>query len=260
MQGAAEGAGEAAGQAASQAGSAAEQATDEAATADQQSAQGAAPATGGAAATSDPSAGTAEAPAEATVQTTDRAGDTEPAADAQTVETTTVPVTEQPADAGTATVDATQADVPPEPVKGTITLQDADSILASDLIGATVYNAEGDDVGEIDDAIVGLDGTIQGVVIGVGGFLGLGEKSVAVEMQQISVQEDEDGDPQLIIDASRESLEAAPEFTTADEQAREAQASTVPQPAGTAPGTPAAEPGAVGAGAPTEGGTTAPAQ
>ncbi len=111
----------------------------------------------------------------------------------------------------------TQTDVPPEPVKGAITLQDADSILASDLIGATIYNADGEDVGEIDDAIVGLDGMIQGVVIGVGGFLGLGEKSVAIEMRQLRVLEDEDGDPQLIIDASREALEAAPEFTTAQE-------------------------------------------
>jgi hypothetical protein len=149
------------------------------------------------------------------------------------------------------------AEAPAEPVEGTITLQDADSILASELIGATVYNAQGEDVGEIDDAIVGLDGTIEGVVIAVGGFLGLGEKSVAVEMQQISVQQGEAGDPQLVIDATRESLEAAPDFMTAEEQEAEAQSMTAPAggmpPAGTAP----MDPAAGAAGTPTQGTGTA---
>jgi hypothetical protein len=58
-------------------------------------------------------------------------------------------------------------------------------------------------------------------VIGVGGFLGIGEKRVAVEMAQISVQTDETGNPRLLLDATRESLEAAPEFVTMADQARD---------------------------------------
>ena len=97
-------------------------------------------------------------------------------------------------------------------------MQDANSILASDLIGSTVYNAADEAVGDIDDAIVSLEGNVEGVVIGVGGFLGIGKKKVAVELQQISLQTDEGGDPRLILDTTRESLQAAPEFVTAAEQ------------------------------------------
>ena len=112
---------------------------------------------------------------------------------------------------------------PVEPVDGAIQMQDDNSILTSDLMGATVFNAQAEKVGEIDDAILSLDGTIDGVVIGVGGFLGIGEKHVAVEMQQISVQTDEDGKPMLLIDTTREALEAAPEFVTAEDQREEAE-------------------------------------
>ena len=108
-------------------------------------------------------------------------------------------------------------------VEGTITLQDQDSILASELMGATVYNAEGEAVGDIDDAIISFDGTVEGVVIGVGGFLGIGEKRVAVELQQITVQTDENRDPQLLIDTTREALEEAPDFVSAEEQQAEQQ-------------------------------------
>lgn len=121
---------------------------------------------------------------------------------------------------------------PVEPVQGAIQMQDDNSILTSDLIGATVFNAQAEKVGEIDDAILSLDGTIDGVVIGVGGFLGMGEKHVAVEMQQISVQTDEDGQPSLLIDTTREALEAAPEFVTAEDQRDEAErleAATAPE-------------------------------
>jgi hypothetical protein len=55
-------------------------------------------------------------------------------------------------------------------------LQDKDSILGSSLIGSTVYTPANETVGDINDLIIGLDGKVQGVVIGVGGFLGLGEK------------------------------------------------------------------------------------
>ncbi len=119
--------------------------------------------------------------------------------------------------------DMAAKDAAPEPVKGTIQMQDDNSILTSDLIGADLYNAQAEKIGEIDDAILSLDGTISGVVIGVGGFLGLGEKKVAVEMQQISVQKDKDGDPQLFIDTTKEALKAAPEFVTAADQRDEAK-------------------------------------
>ena len=78
-------------------------------------------------------------------------------------------------------------------------MQDNNSILAGDLIGALIYNAQGETVGDVDDVIVSLDGTVEGVVIGVGGFLGIGEKNVAVEMAQISVRMTEQISPSQVV-------------------------------------------------------------
>ncbi len=125
-------------------------------------------------------------------------------------------------------------------------------------MGARVFNAADETVGDINDAIISLDGTVEGVVLGVGGFLGIGEKRVAIEMQQLSVQMDEDGDPRLIIDTTREALEEAPEFVTADEQRREqeAQEMQAEQPAADGGMAPAPADGDM---VPTEGDAAAPA-
>jgi sporulation protein YlmC with PRC-barrel domain len=114
-----------------------------------------------------------------------------------------------------------------EPVEGTIQMQSQNTVLASDLMGATLYNSADESVGSIDDVIVSTDGTVEGVVIGVGGFLGIGQKKVAVEMSQISVQADAIGNPRLLLDATRESLEAAPEFVTVADQASSADVQAV---------------------------------
>ena len=87
-------------------------------------------------------------------------------------------------------------------------------ILASDLLGQTVYNGatdEAESVGDINDVVMGPDGNAEAVVIGVGGFLGIGEKEVAVDFTKISWI-DRDGSRWLIIEASKEELEGAPDF------------------------------------------------
>jgi len=113
--------------------------------------------------------------------------------------------------------------VPAKPVKGQIVLQDKDSILGSTLIGSTVYTPANETVGDINDLIVGLDGKIQGVVIGVGGFLGLGEKDVAVKMDEITVQPEDanKSNVRLILNSTKADLEAAPEFKSVAAQNRE---------------------------------------
>ena len=112
---------------------------------------------------------------------------------------------------------------PAKPVKGQIVLQDKDSILGSTLIGSTVYTPANETVGDINDLIVGLDGKVQGVVIGVGGFLGLGEKDVAVKMDEITVQPEDanKSNVRLILNSTKADLEAAPEFKSVAAQNRE---------------------------------------
>ena len=65
-------------------------------------------------------------------------------------------------------------------------MQDANTILAKDLIGLTVYAPDKAKIGSISDLILSKDGrTVEGFLIGVGGFLGIGEKSVALKMDRL---------------------------------------------------------------------------
>ena len=113
---------------------------------------------------------------------------------------------------------------PAKPVEGQIVLQDQNSILASTLIGSTVYTPADETVGDINDVIVGLDGKIQGE-IGVGGFLGLGEKDVAVQMDKLTVQPQDASktNVRLILNSTKADLEAAPEFKSVAAQTRETE-------------------------------------
>ena len=132
------------------------------------------------------------------------------------------------------------AEPAPKPVDGQIRLQSENSILASELLGAPVYSPSEELIGDIEDVILTLDGEVEGVVIGVGGFLGIGKKLVAVEMSAVSVTPDEFGDMRLYLSASRADLEAAPVFETkavqeANERAREMQADMADESAVPAP-------------------------
>lgn len=84
---------------------------------------------------------------------------------------------------------------------------------ANEFIGKTVYTTSAENVGEINDLVFGNDGKIVGVVIGVGGFLGIGEKDVLVSLDSIRMTKADGSDTtQLVVDASKEALENAPSF------------------------------------------------
>ncbi len=123
---------------------------------------------------------------------------------------------------------------------GTVTAEPTD-FFASDLIGMRIYNSETevdanmtiadegekewDDIGEINDIIVGADGQVKAVILGVGGFLGLGERDVSVSMDAIKVvrEEGDSDDRFLVVTTTKEMLEQAPEFDRdMDEEMEEA--------------------------------------
>jgi sporulation protein YlmC with PRC-barrel domain len=56
---------------------------------------------------------------------------------------------------------------------------------ASKLVGLSVYNDKNESVGSINDMLTDKDGKIVAVVIGVGGFLGVGEHLVAVPFDKV---------------------------------------------------------------------------
>ena len=103
---------------------------------------------------------------------------------------------------------ATEA--PKAPVTGQIVTQEENTVLAKDLIGQTVYAPDKTKIGSISDLILSKDGkTVQGFVVGVGGFLGIGEKSVAMKIDRLQIAQDKDG-LQLTMDAKKEELANAP--------------------------------------------------
>ncbi|GAB5505826.1 MAG: hypothetical protein Rhirs2KO_09890 [Rhizobiaceae bacterium] len=92
-------------------------------------------------------------------------------------------------------------------------------ILASTLIGQSVYASSSEDaerVGEVDDVLLSQNGTAEAVVLGVGGFLGIGEKDVAIDFERLTWVEREDGERWLTASLTKEELEAAPAFNRAD--------------------------------------------
>ena len=116
---------------------------------------------------------------------------------------------------------------------------------AEALIGRTVENSNGDNLGEINNVIINEKGNVVAAVIGVGGFLGIGEKNVAVPFDALDFRtldpaerradtrdekadqkrdaaearfDSEHADMHIVLNTTKEDLEAAPEFVWLEEQ------------------------------------------
>ncbi|HEY0420053.1 MAG TPA: PRC-barrel domain-containing protein [Acetobacteraceae bacterium] len=81
----------------------------------------------------------------------------------------------------------------------------------SRLSGTNVYNHNNDKLGEIEDVVIENGKTITAVVIGVGGFLGMGERYVAVDPSSVTLTHDNDK-WRAVMDATKDSLQNAPKF------------------------------------------------
>ncbi len=84
--------------------------------------------------------------------------------------------------------------------------------MASRLIGATVYNSQGDSIGEIQDLVIDNGRTVSGVVVSVGGFLGMGESYVVLDPSSVVVNQRGDA-WRANVNMSKETLKDAPKFT-----------------------------------------------
>lgn len=108
-----------------------------------------------------------------------------------------------------------------------LTAQSPEQISANTYLGQAVYNSADESIGKISDLIMEKDGGITAAVVGVGGFLGIGEKWVAVPFEKISITQVPDSDDvKLTTSETAESLQAAPEFKTTAQQVAERQANT----------------------------------
>jgi hypothetical protein len=84
----------------------------------------------------------------------------------------------------------------------------------SKLLGATVYGPDNASIGEVNDVLIGNDGKIRAVVIGVGGFLGVGEKSVAVPLDALNITRKPESSAidKIAVSYSKDELKNAPKF------------------------------------------------
>ena len=94
-----------------------------------------------------------------------------------------------------------------------ISQQQTGEWLASRMIGQPVENSTGENLGDINDVIVSENGEVVGAVIGVGGFLGIGEKNIAVPFEKISTAMKGEDESVVVLNATKEELQAAPDYT-----------------------------------------------
>lgn len=170
--------------------------------------------------TAKPQAGAArtmECPAAGTVAEADLTEECKDKASASTTEvpktdtdTMTTGTTEVPkTGSGTAASGTTATD---DTATATAPAAAATSVLASQFMGQTVYSAANENVGEINDLVLNKDLDTVTAIVGVGGFLGIGEKDVAIPIDQITVAKDANNALHLTIASTKEELEAAPAF------------------------------------------------
>jgi sporulation protein YlmC with PRC-barrel domain len=133
--------------------------------------------------------------------------------------------TTAPQQSTTPAVHPATTEAPKMPVTGQIVVQDVNAILVKDLIGQTVYAPDKAKIGSISDLILSKDAkTVEGFVIGVGGFLGLGEKSVALKIDRLQLSQSAENGLRLMMDVKKEELANAPSFKSKRDQDAEKQA------------------------------------
>lgn len=83
---------------------------------------------------------------------------------------------------------------------------------SSKLIGTTVVNDADEALGKISEIVLSKDGKIAAVVIGLGGFLGMGEREVAVNFASLRIAQDSNNKTTVSLNATKDSLKSAPEW------------------------------------------------
>ena len=90
-------------------------------------------------------------------------------------------------------------------------MQTAEELRTSQLVGSKVYNNANDNIGSIEDIILKPDGSMDEVVLSVGGFLGMGDKYVAVPFSDLKITRD-GSSLKIVTLATKDSLKALPAY------------------------------------------------
>lgn len=87
-----------------------------------------------------------------------------------------------------------------------------DSVTVTDWYKQSVYDPNDKKIGEVKDVLVDKSGKVTSLIIGVGGFLGAGEKDVAVPFDSIRVTNKNNSKWYLVMNATKDELKGAPGF------------------------------------------------
>jgi len=106
---------------------------------------------------------------------------------------------------------------PPAPAEHSSTAPKGDAmtsgqISASKLLNETVMNEANESIGDVNEVLISSDGKVAAVIVGVGGFLGMGEKDVALPFENLKFAMDKDNDLVVTSNVTKESLQAAPTY------------------------------------------------
>ena len=90
-------------------------------------------------------------------------------------------------------------------------MQAVDEFRTSQIVGAKVYNNANENIGSVEDIVLKPDGTMDEVVLSVGGFLGMGDKYVAMPFSALKVTRD-DNSVKVTTEGTKDSLKALPDY------------------------------------------------
>lgn len=82
----------------------------------------------------------------------------------------------------------------------------------TEIIGTAVYNLANERIGEVEQLVFDSEGRIVAGVLGVGGFLGMGERHVAVNFRSMQFSRNSTSTPRIVVDVTKGVLQAAPMF------------------------------------------------
>ncbi len=90
----------------------------------------------------------------------------------------------------------------------------SNQLLASNFIDAEVREPNNQKIGSINDLLIDQNGNVQGAIVGVGGFLGIGEKNVGIPFNKIKVVRTANGKniDHVEVPYTRQQLTNAPNF------------------------------------------------
>jgi sporulation protein YlmC with PRC-barrel domain len=98
------------------------------------------------------------------------------------------------------------------PATSFVAEQPANEWLARVFIGQAVHNAGGETVGDIRDLVFNRKGQISTVVIGVGGFLSMGEKNVGIPFDALTFNVGKNGERVIVVALNKDALVKAQAF------------------------------------------------